>query len=137
MHKHPSRGAIRKSCFENLQQIYRRTPISECDFNKVALQLYWNYALGWVFLYAYVLLYLRACALGVLACLACLHAHVLCLSAYVLGVLVCSICFTFEKLNSKNFYIEKLVFIQRSIKNSLGHLWWSIFRKNQRLKGSN
>ena len=25
-----------------MQQIYRRTPMPKCDFNKVALQLYWN-----------------------------------------------------------------------------------------------
>ena len=27
-----------KRCFENMQQIYRRTPMPKCDFNKVALQ---------------------------------------------------------------------------------------------------
>ena len=27
-------------CYENMQQIYRRTPMPKCDFNKVALQLY-------------------------------------------------------------------------------------------------
>ena len=26
-------------CSENMQQIYRRTPIPKCDFNKVAKQL--------------------------------------------------------------------------------------------------
>ena len=26
-----------------MQQIYRRTPMRKCDFNKVALQLYWNH----------------------------------------------------------------------------------------------
>ena len=38
--KQPPRGAPRKRCFENMQQIYKRTPMSKCDFNKVALQLY-------------------------------------------------------------------------------------------------
>ena len=38
--KQPFRGVLRKSCFENMQQIYRRTPMSKCDFNKVAKQLY-------------------------------------------------------------------------------------------------
>ena len=28
------------SCSENVQQIYRITPMPKCDFNKVALQLY-------------------------------------------------------------------------------------------------
>ena len=31
---------IRKRCSENKQQMYRRTPMPKCDFNKVALQLY-------------------------------------------------------------------------------------------------
>ena len=31
-----SRGVLRKRCFENMQQIYRRTPMPKCDFNKVA-----------------------------------------------------------------------------------------------------
>ena len=26
----------RKTCFQNMQQIYRGTPVSKCDFNKVA-----------------------------------------------------------------------------------------------------
>ena len=32
----PSRYVLRKNCSENMQQIYRRTPIPKCDFNKVA-----------------------------------------------------------------------------------------------------
>ena len=36
----PSRGVLRKMCSENMQQIYKRTPMPECDFNKAALQLY-------------------------------------------------------------------------------------------------
>ena len=32
--------AFRKKCSENMQQIYRRTPRLKCDFNKVAKQLY-------------------------------------------------------------------------------------------------
>ena len=35
--KQPSRGVLRKKYSENMQQIYRRTPIRKCDFNKVAL----------------------------------------------------------------------------------------------------
>ena len=38
--KQPSRGVLRKRCSENMQQIYMRTPMPKCDFNKVALQLY-------------------------------------------------------------------------------------------------
>ena len=32
-----------------MKQIYRRTPMSKCDFNKVAKQIYWNHTLPWVF----------------------------------------------------------------------------------------
>ena len=38
MQKQPFRGVIKKRCSENMQQIYRRTPMPKCDFNKVALQ---------------------------------------------------------------------------------------------------
>ena len=38
--KQPSRGTLRKRCSENMQQMYRRTPMPKCDFNKVAKQLF-------------------------------------------------------------------------------------------------
>ena len=38
--KQPPRGVLKKWCSENMQQIYRRTPMSNCDFNKVPKQLY-------------------------------------------------------------------------------------------------
>ena len=38
--KQPSRGVLKKRFSENMQQIYRRTPMPKCNFNKVALQLY-------------------------------------------------------------------------------------------------
>ena len=44
----PPRGVPRNRCSENMQQIYRRTPMPKCDFNKVALQLYWNYTSAWL-----------------------------------------------------------------------------------------
>ena len=47
--KQRPRGVHMKSCFENMQQIYRRTPMPKCDFSKVALQLYWNRTSPWVF----------------------------------------------------------------------------------------
>ena len=37
--KQPSRGVLRKRCSENMQQIYRRTPMPKCDFNEIALQV--------------------------------------------------------------------------------------------------
>ena len=47
--KQLSRTVLKKRCSENMQHIYRRTPIPKCDFNKVALQLYWNCTLTCVF----------------------------------------------------------------------------------------
>ena len=37
--KQPFRGVLKKSCSENMQQIYRRTPMPKWDFNKAALRL--------------------------------------------------------------------------------------------------
>ena len=37
--KQPSRGVLRKKCFENIQQNYRRILMPKRDFNKVAKQL--------------------------------------------------------------------------------------------------
>ena len=34
--KQPPRGVLKNSCSENMQQIYRRTPMPKSDFNKVA-----------------------------------------------------------------------------------------------------
>ena len=34
---------------EDMQQIYWRTPMPKCGFNKVAKQLYWNHTSAWVF----------------------------------------------------------------------------------------
>ena len=47
--KQPSIGVLMKRCSENMQQIYSRTPMPKCDFNKVALQVYWNRTSAWVF----------------------------------------------------------------------------------------
>ena len=47
--KQPSRGVLKKRCSENMQHIYKRTPMPKCDFNKAALQLYWNRDSTWVF----------------------------------------------------------------------------------------
>ena len=44
-----SEASLRKRCSENMQQIHRRTPLSNCDFNKDALQLYWHHTSPWVF----------------------------------------------------------------------------------------
>ena len=40
LQKQRSRGVRRKKSSENMQQIYRRTPMQKCDFNKVLKQLY-------------------------------------------------------------------------------------------------
>ena len=47
--KQPARGVLKKRCPENMQQIYKKTPMPKRDFNKVALQLYWNRTLVWTF----------------------------------------------------------------------------------------
>ena len=47
--KQPSRGVLRKRRSENMQKIYRRTPMPKCDFNKVVKQLYWNHISAWLF----------------------------------------------------------------------------------------
>ena len=47
--KQPSRGVLMKRCSENMQQMYRRTSVRKCDFNKVTKQLYWNHTSAWVF----------------------------------------------------------------------------------------
>ena len=36
LQKQTARDVLRKSCSENMQQIYRETPMLKCDFNKVA-----------------------------------------------------------------------------------------------------
>ena len=47
--KLPSRGVFKKTYSENVQPIYRKTPKSKCDFNKITLQFYWNHTSAWVF----------------------------------------------------------------------------------------
>ena len=37
--KQPSRTVLKNSCSENLQQIYRKTTMPKCDFDKNAKQL--------------------------------------------------------------------------------------------------
>ena len=41
--KQPSSAVLTKKCSENMPQIYRRTPIPKCNFNKVVKHLYWNH----------------------------------------------------------------------------------------------
>ena len=47
--KQPPRGVLRESYSENMEQVYRRTLMWKSDFNKVALQLYWNHTSARVF----------------------------------------------------------------------------------------
>ena len=47
--KQPFRGVLGKRCSENMQKIYRRTPMPKCEFNKPAKQLYWSRTSAWVF----------------------------------------------------------------------------------------
>ena len=39
IYKQPSIGVLIKRCSESMQQMYRSTPMLNCDFNKVAKQL--------------------------------------------------------------------------------------------------
>ena len=39
LQKQPSRGVLKKRCSENIEKIYRRTPMPKCNFNKIAKQL--------------------------------------------------------------------------------------------------
>ena len=36
--KQTSRGVLIRECSENMQQIYRKTPMSKCNFNKVTVK---------------------------------------------------------------------------------------------------
>ena len=47
--KQPHGGVLKKRCSENIQQIYKRTPMPKSDLNKVSKQLYWNHTSAWVF----------------------------------------------------------------------------------------
>ena len=47
----PSRWVLIKRSSEKMHEIYRRTTMIKCDFNKIALQLYWNHTSTWVFSY--------------------------------------------------------------------------------------
>ena len=49
LQKQPSRSVLKKRCSENMLQMYRRTPMTKCDFNKVSLQIYWTHTKAWVF----------------------------------------------------------------------------------------
>ena len=50
--KQPSRGVLRKSCSEGMQQIYRRTPMSKCELNKL------HFGMG-------ALLYIKFCCMHI------------------------------------------------------------------------
>ena len=39
LQKQPLKGVPGKRCSENMQKIYRKTPMPKCDVNKVAKQL--------------------------------------------------------------------------------------------------
>ena len=47
--KQSSASVLKKRHSENIQQIYRRTPMPNCDFNKVSKHLYWNHTSALVF----------------------------------------------------------------------------------------
>ena len=46
---HPSIGVLIKRCSEKMKQVYRRTSMPKCDFNKVTFHVHWNHTSAWVF----------------------------------------------------------------------------------------
>ena len=44
--KQPFGGVLGKRCSENMQQVYRRTPMPKCDFNKVVTLLKSHFGMG-------------------------------------------------------------------------------------------
>ena len=42
-HKQPSKGVLRKMCSKNMQQIYSRTTMAKCDFNKAIKAMQSNF----------------------------------------------------------------------------------------------
>ena len=59
LQKQPFRGVLRKRCSENMEQIYRRTPMPKCDFNKTALQFCCHHTSAQVFSCKFVVYFLR------------------------------------------------------------------------------
>ena len=62
LQKQPPRGVLTKRCSENMQQVYRRTPLPKCDFIEITHfywflifywfffpRFYWNHTSAWVF----------------------------------------------------------------------------------------
>ena len=49
LEKQPSRSVRRKMCSEYMLEIYKRAPMPKCNFNKVALQVFWIRFSAWVF----------------------------------------------------------------------------------------
>ena len=48
LQKQPSRGVLKKRCSENMQKIYRKTPMPKCDLKEVS-----NRTSAWVFSYKF------------------------------------------------------------------------------------
>ena len=60
--KQPFKDVIKESYSENMQQIYRRTPMPKYDFNKVAMQIYWSHTLAWVFSCKFAAFFQNTCS---------------------------------------------------------------------------
>ena len=46
--RHPSIIVLINRRSENMEQIHRRAPLSNCDFNKAVLNICWNHTSAWV-----------------------------------------------------------------------------------------
>ena len=82
MQKPPSRGVLRKRCSENMQQIYRRTPMPKCNFNKVSLE-YWNRTSAWVFSCKFAVYIQNTCLKNTSGWLLLNMIHTICLLIHV------------------------------------------------------
>ena len=64
-HEH-SEAALQGCSYEKVfwkytQQTYWRTPMLKCDFNKIALQLYWNHTSAWAFSCKFAVYFQNTC----------------------------------------------------------------------------
>ena len=114
--KQPSRGILRKRRSEDMQQIYRRTPMPKWDFNKVAKQLYWSHTSTCVFSYKFAAYFQNTFSqehlwkpASVQVC-TCVHAHV-----PVIIFKYCLICLLFTKLGTLS---QNLIFFHDSLYTS-------------------
>ena len=139
-------GVPRKRCSENMQQIYRRTPSPKCDFNKVAMQLYWNRTSAWAFSCKFAAYFQNTFskehiwtaaskgrifkALCITTCAVCQCTfiyHVSILTNFFFSCNILSIFFLFSIFNYLQLYSQ--LFIRSLFKALLDFFFYNIFLK--------